>query len=320
MATVDDIKEMILSVSEYFDKCLADFGRFEITYYYAKRFARAMREKGAQEALEDFANGKLPDCEESYNLNTYPFGKRTHHLYPEFLGVCEGKRRLHGLFKAMARQIECHRQRSHRNPDWKEESKCITIFTDKWDATFLRMYEALFLDAILNYNFTFKFFLVTDYGITKIPFMDEYQTNWLKDTFRGQEIEHPLSLHELMEKHGLFSARFDSSIYHSFDVCRQKGASTSIFRFMDLTYSYCDSHGKKKHGRIKEIYAKKFLKAVNELIEDGGIRETYRSTGGEFCDLDFGSISFSWCNDQTDGQPAAERMVAALREMIANLK
>lgn len=255
MATVDDIKRKVLSVTDDFEKCFADFGRFEITYYYAQRFARAMGEKGAQEALEDFANGKLPGCDELFNLNTYPFGRKTNRLYSEFLGVCEGKKRLYGLFKAMAGQIECHKQRSLLDHYWKDEPKCITIFTDKWDAAFLRKYEALFLDAILKYNFTFKFFLVTDYGITKIPFMDNNQMSWLKEAFRGQEIEHHLSLYELIEKHRLFAARFRSTIYNSFDVYHQNGTSTYFFNFRDFTYEFRDGQGEKA-GRIRGLCQK----------------------------------------------------------------
>lgn len=320
MATVDDIKRDILFVTDDFEKCFGDFGRFEITYYYAKRFARAMREKGAEEALEDFASGKLPDCQEPFNLNTYPFGKRTDRLCKEFLGVCEGKKRLYGLFKAMAGQIEMHKQKCLWDDAWKEEPKCITIFTDKWDARMLRKYEALFLDAIVNYNFTFKFFLVTDYGITKIPFMDALQTNWLKEAFHGQEIEHPMSFYELVEKYHLFAARFRSTIYNSFDVYHQNGSSIYCLDFRDNTYEYWDSHDEEKHGRIKEAYAKKFIKSVIELMEDGGMKQAYRATGGEFCELVMPGINYSWCNDQMDDQPAAKKMVEALREMIANLR
>lgn len=50
------------------------------------------------------------------------------------------------------------------------------------------------------------------------------------------------------------------------------------------------------------------------------MKHVYRATGGEFCELNVPVGNYRWCNDQADDQPAAKKMVDALREMIANLR
>lgn len=319
MTTVDEVKRNVLMEDDVFKPCYNELGEFRETCFLAKRLAERMLTQGCLAALEELCNLPADGACGIAAINTYPFGSKTREILPEFFGVCAGDRRLYGVFKAIERQIAAYKELSQRNADWMGISKSITVFTDKWDARFLKEYEELFLDAILNYNVSFYFYLVTDYGITRIPFMHRNQLHRFKDMFHGQQIGSSVPLKDLLKIYDMHEARLEISTYSSFDVYHNE-SSNYCFDFTHLVYEYRDKAGGVKHGRIQAKDAHRFITAAIALQEAGGLNEAGRWTGGKYYILKFAKFGFDWANRIDDSATLAKKMEAALMEMIDNLQ
>ena len=96
--------------------------------------------------------------------NTYPFGTLGV-LQPRLLAICRGKMKLrHFLEEVLAKSWRMQKKFSN-------EEKMVIILTDKWDATTFRKHEKAFLNYALQYEVRYIILLLTDYGITEIPFL-----------------------------------------------------------------------------------------------------------------------------------------------------
>ena len=98
-------------------------------------------------------------------LNTYPFGVPSG-LYPDFLGVCVGKTRL----QTVLAKAEDHCERAIIK--YPNEEKTVIIVTDKWDNSMFRKdFAGTFINFACQNNIVFIILLITDFGISKIPFL-----------------------------------------------------------------------------------------------------------------------------------------------------
>lgn len=317
MARIDEIKKNVLSENDVFMGWTEDLQMFEETYLYARELAEQMLSKGGTEAFEDFANGRFSRDDLPKTVNQYPFGEKTAEVYPEFIGVCNGDDKLTGLFKAIVKQLKFYMSDTYEGRD----RKAITVFTNKWDPKCLKQNEALFLKAILLNNVYFNFFLVSDYGITRIPFMNDRQTEEYKRNFTGDRIEEAISLRELIEENDLWDVDYtvDQSDSHipTFDWinCRYS------FDFRNLRYIYEDNKGDSKRGKINESYALRFIRASLALEKIGGLNSSNRPTNYVQRVVDFGRFSFSWFDGMgAEYSPEIADMVEALMAMISTLK
>lgn len=317
MASVDDIKKNVLSENDVYRGWQDSLQMFEETYLYVGELAEQMLSKSGAEAFEDFANGRFRRDDLPKTVNTYPFGEKTSEVYPEFIGVCQGDDKLSGLFKAIVKQLRYYMADTYEGRD----RKSITVFTDKWDPKYLKQNEALFLKAILLNNVYLNFFLVTDYGITLIPFMNRQQAETFKRNFAGERVEEAMNLRELIDEIGLYDAEYMvdqcDSWMHNCDLMSYRYS----FDFKNLRYFYEDKKGEAKHGRISEPYAMRFLRTAIALEKAGGLDSSSRPTNSVQRVVDFGRFSFSWY-DNTGVEDSVEvaDMVEALMAMIGTLK
>ena len=101
------------------------------------------------------------------NINTYPFGRPTREIYPEFVGICKGKTTIKNVLNKAEDQCEKMIRRYPRHVD-----KTIMILTDKWDAPLFKSdYAGTFINYANRENIVFVFLLVTDSGVSRIPFL-----------------------------------------------------------------------------------------------------------------------------------------------------
>jgi len=101
------------------------------------------------------------------DINTYPFGRPTREIYPEFVGICKGKTTLKSVLNKAEDQCENMIRRFPRHVD-----KTIMILTDKWDAPLFKSdYAGTFINYANRENIVFIFLLVTDFGVSRIPFL-----------------------------------------------------------------------------------------------------------------------------------------------------
>ena len=317
MASIDDIKKNVLSENDVYMGWQDSLQMFEETYLYAGELAEQMLSKSGAEAFEDFANGRFSRDDLSKTVNTYPFGEKTSVVYPEFIGVCQGDDKLSGLFKAIVKQLRYYMADKYEGRD----RKSITVFTDKWDPKYLKQNEALFLKAILLNNVYFNFFLVTDYGITLIPFMNRQQVETFKRNFAGERVEEAMTLSELTKEVGLYNMEYIVDQCDSWKPNYDWMNFRYSFDFINLRYIYEDNKGESKRGKINESYALRFLRAAIALEKVGGLDNRNRPTNYVQRVADFGRFSFSWF-DGVGAEDSLEvsDMVEALMAMISTLK
>lgn len=317
MASIDDIKKNVLSENDVYMGWQDSLQMFEETYLYAGELAEQMLSKSGEEAFEDFANGRFGRDDLPKTVNTYPFGEKTSEVYPEFIGVCNGDDKLSGLFKAIVKQIKVYMSETYEGRD----RKAITVFSDKWDPKYLKQSEALFLKAILMNNVYFNFFLVTDYGITRIPFMNDQQTEEYKRNFTGDRIEEAMSLRELIEENDLWDVEYTANQCDSFIPTFDWINYRYSFDFRNLRYIYEDNKGEYKRGKISESYALRFIRASLALEKVGGLNSSNRPTNYVQRVVDYGRFSFSWFDGMgAENSPEIADMVEALIAIISTLK
>lgn len=114
-----------------------------------------LSQKGAVMCGDDW--GTLP-------YNTYPFGTPGT-LQPRLLTICRGKEKLgHFLEEVLAKSWKMQRKYPH-------EEKTVIILTDKWDNATFKKHEKIFLKYAVQNEIRYIILLITDYGITEIPFL-----------------------------------------------------------------------------------------------------------------------------------------------------
>ena len=113
--------------------------------------------------------------------NTYPFGEDTDTVYPRLLAVCADKAPLRAALN--------HIQSQSRKMAVLSGKKTVFLLTDKWNATTSRDYEVEFLNHAIRDNIWYVFLLVTDYGITKIPFLPGNRDAFRRCGIRGAEAD-----------------------------------------------------------------------------------------------------------------------------------
>jgi len=151
--------------------CMLDPGRDGFTSC-TDRLAQAARDGG------DLLPGNP-------SINTYPFGKKTSDVFPTFFGICAGKGKLRPALNALT--TYCQRAGQALPAD---DLKTAVLLTDQWDGPlFQEAYESDFLCFALRYNIFILFVLVTDYGVTRIPFLAQDSSELEQLRGKGYTVE-----------------------------------------------------------------------------------------------------------------------------------
>ena len=115
------------------------------------------------------------------NLNTYPVNELSEKTYNDFVGICQGKTTFNAVMKAASEQ--CKRMADkYDNKIGSPIEKTVLIISDKWNTTqFRKNYAVSFIHYAHHHNIYFIFLLVTDFGITRIPFSSCERIDLLRD-------------------------------------------------------------------------------------------------------------------------------------------
>lgn len=314
MLTVDEVQKCALEENDIISILNTDLEHFRAARDLASRLGKEMLRVGGLIALENLCSVKMLKDSGDILLNTYPFGMITSKRCPDFIGVCSGSRRLYGVFNAIERQLNSYQWPNRDYIDWKTMAKSITVFTDKWDPKYLKMYESLFINAILKYNVYFNFYLVTPYGISRIPFMNWQQVENIKRNFGRQDVISTLS--ELIANYGISEAKLRiSSILSSYHE-RERNYR---FDFKDLVYVFSNTSGEKKTGKMNEILAKRFLSTAIELNNAGVLKQEKHSSDGVWYYLDMGVFKLEWIDMEAGDDPYVSKMHNALQKLLDSL-
>ena len=314
MLTVNEVQKCALEENDIISILNTDLEPFRAARDLARRLGKEMLRVGGLIALENLCSVKMLEDSGDISLNTYPFGMITNKRCPDFIGVCTGSRRLYGVFNAIERQLASYQKPNNNFKDWETVAKSITVFTDKWDPKYLKMYESLFINAILKYNVYFNFYLVTPYGISRIPFMNRQQVDKIKRSFEGEDVLGTLS--ELIDKYGISEAELRISTFLPFFY---EGERNYRFDFKDLVYVFSNSAREKKTGKMNEILAKRFLSTVIELNNAGVLKQEKHSSDGVWYYLDMGIFKLEWTDMEAVSDPYVSKMQNALQKLLDSL-
>lgn len=170
-----------------------------------------------------------------FHVNTFPFGARTPDVFSEFIGICSGETTvLHALNAVMS---YCESVQGSLPPD---DEKTVILLSDKWDGPrFQHDFEFPFLNFALTQNILFVFLLVTDYGVTRIPFLarNHMELQRIRTKQYTIETEHPsiAALAALkrqspcyLERHSGTWERLTDTIRFEFDFRRNRCIITGI--------------------------------------------------------------------------------------------
>lgn len=204
----------------------------------------------------------LKDVPEAFPINTFPFGARTADVFPEFVGACVGETTMLQALNA----IDCYCKLAAENFP-SDDLKTVILLTDKWEnSRFQRDFEFCFLNYALQQNILFVFLLVTDYGVTRIPFLaaNELELQELRRRGYSVETEHPgVAALEMLRQY--------SPCYFE----RQRGtweqSGATRFEF-DFRKNRCTiSDGLSSESQVKRILpsaARRFAMSVHEFMQN----------------------------------------------------
>ena len=229
--------------------------------------------------------------------NSFPFGTKTDQPFREFVGIYFAKNKYKKTWRNVLDAAKSYCKKISKSNIPLEDEKNVLILTDHWDTQMFRKnYAVPFINYAHSCNITFIFLLVTDFGITRIPFIEPKFINSKLDRdlhIYGTEVDLAEKAIAKLYKsgevryhvHGSTWNRFNQGCeyilnfwenkyyYTSFDVTKHKWSNEEYF---NPPYD--------KVGSIDEIPAsalKAFASSVYDLSEipaDYVEEESFRST------------------------------------------
>ena len=271
---------------------------------------------GLGEHLEN--NGSLRG-----NLNTYPFGKPSRKIYPEFVGVCKGERTIRSVLDKAENQCE-----NMIKAIPYHVHKTILILTDKWDDPLFRTnYAGTFINYAYKYNILFMFLLVTDFGVSRIPFLSWDRRKMYNRGFGDVEWG---ARHTEKEMYENLMEKLDSGYLSYVEEYRNgddHGHSIGRFEF-DLLHQafYLDTFDSdsgvpdRKSGKIPERAVKRFLETVSdycELPDSDYCENNNLNKGAVRHRAEMFNKRFIW---HTAEEPLFEKLDQAFRDLLGLLR
>ena len=194
------------------------------------------------------------------SVNTFPFGVETDQTFPKFIGVSVGKEKaaptLDGILSKAKKHCEIMEKKFALDTE-----KTVVILTDKWDnPLFRKKYEIAFLNYAIRQNIMFYFILVTDYGVTRIPFLvrDRRGLEQLRsDDLVEDDIQ---AARKLLAEYDCYY-RWDCKEWPPFDN------GTYEFDFYSKRYHFIGDHGQTHQGKIPDEAIDSFASAVRCLYD-----------------------------------------------------
>ena len=105
--------------------------------------------------------------------NSFPFGTKTDQPFREFVGIYFAKNKYKKTWRNVLDAAKSYCKKISKSNIPLEDEKNVLILTDHWDTQMFRKnYAVPFINYAHSCNITFIFLLVTDFGITRIPFIE----------------------------------------------------------------------------------------------------------------------------------------------------
>ncbi|MGN0692057.1 MAG: hypothetical protein ACI4K7_06905 [Oscillospiraceae bacterium] len=326
MESIESARAKVLmernTIDRFKEQLFGDLWGFEASHRLAEKLTGLMSESGSIiGSLEDYVNDPINSDSGAaassavLDINTYPFGIPTDELFPEFFGVCVGSCRFDAVLKAARDHLIAY-DREHRGDD----KQAVTIITDKWSRKVFSGFEPIFLTFALNNDVTFNFYLVTDYGITPVMFIDDEMKKLMKNMGDIDPFDLQGGYEKAVRAANVRDMTYTVEQYDSWLPMDKQKNFKYFINLEALRYEYRDVQGNVGYGTVKKEYARKFLDAALELDRAGGLKKGCRPTNYIENAVDMGSMSFSWFNtDSSFMSYEARKMVSALNALISSI-
>ena len=206
--------------------------------------------------------------------------------------------------------------------------KTILILTDKWDdPLFRKNYAGTFINYAYKYNILFMFLLVTDFGVSRIPFLSWDRRKMYNRGFGDVEWG---ARHAEKEKIDKLMEKLDSGYLSYVEEYRNgddHGHSIGRFEF-DLLHQafYLDTFDSdsgvpdRKSGKIPERAVKRFLETVSdycELPDSDYCENNNLNKGAVRHRAEMFNKRFIW---HTVEEPLFEKLDQAFRDLLGLLR
>ena len=237
--------------------------------------------------------------------------------------MCKGTRTIRSVLEKAEEQCELMIQKFPYHVH-----KTILILTDKWDdPLFRRNYAGTFINYAYKYNILFMFLLVTDFGVSRIPFLSWDRRKMYNRGFGDVEWG---ARHAEKEKIDKLMEKLDSGYLSYVEEYRNgddRGHSLGRFEF-DLLHKtfYLDTFDSgsgttdRKSGKIPAKAVKKFLEAVSdycELPESEYFDKNNLNKASVLHTAELFNKRFYWYAAE---EPLFEKLQQAFRDLLASLK
>lgn len=273
---------------------------------YIDRIASALQDKSSD-------GGEL-------SVNTFPFGVETDQTFPKFIGVSVGKEKAAPTLDGILSKAKKHCENMKRifTPDIE---KTVVILTDKWDnPLFKKKHEIAFLNYAISQNVMFYFILVTDYGVTRIPFL-------VRDRRELDQLRSDDLVEDDIQAARKLLAEYDC--YYRWDCreCPPFDKGTYEFDFHGKRYHFIGELEKTHQGKIPDAAIDSFASAVRRLydlpeIEYSEQCTSYIDTTNCYFEAElFGKI-FRWdlINMNHFYEPCLQIVSEAFQELLNSLR
>lgn len=268
------------------------------------------------------SQGAMREGAESIPVNTYPFGIKTTDVFPEFVGICADDLNLRSALKAI--KVQCDKMCQMLSSN---QEKTIVLLTDKWDGpVFKKQFELSFLNYALNYNVLFVFLLVTDYGISRIPFLAQNRFQLEMLSKRGYDIEQTDVGTEALKLLNNFSPciyRYRSGTWAA-PGSAEFHDDTYLFDFKAKICEITNAYDERIRKKIPNHSAHRFALSVYPFFgqEQQAFGEPTRVLDAGACTAEVFGVRFDWPCIGTDfiTEPNIKIVSSAFAKLIASLK
>ena len=185
--------------------------------------------------------------------NSFPFGIPTDQQFREFVGIYFAKNKYKKTLRNVLDAAKSYCKRISKSDIPVEKEKNVLIITDHWDTQMFRKNYAMpFINYANSYNITFIFLLVTDFGVTRIPFINQrFNNNKLYRDFRIHGTEADLAEKALTKlyKAGEVYYRVHGSTWNRFNQ-----GCEYILNFWENKYYYTSFDATKHKWSNEEFF------------------------------------------------------------------
>ncbi len=176
-----------------------------------------------------------------------------------------------------------------------DDPKTVIVITDYWNPKIFRKYEKEMLKHAMKDGIWYIFLLLTDYGVTQIPFLPIYRDDLDKNDIG--EIEGDLTPDELLHRFPRMTIEYD--------VQDENGNCIDHFYVDDLGWNK-RSNCKDIFGNIKEKNLCQLLEDVGwiyDIVDDEIVQDNLKKDANQFCLGIFGkTIRWNSCSVLADNR------------------